>query len=32
MKTIDKILCASAAVVLVGIAVKVARKRGVVKW
>ena len=27
MKTIDKILCVSAAVIVVGIAVKIARKR-----
>lgn len=32
MKTIDKILCVGAALMIVGVTMKVARKRGVVKW
>ena len=32
MKTVDKLLCVGIAGIAVGLALKVARKRGVIKW
>lgn len=32
MKGVDKLLCVGAALMIVGVTMKVARKRGVIKW